>query len=198
MVDETGFVYDPKTNPMEKDSTLGRVGAVWGVLGVTLLLSTAIYRLAPLAIASFSEQLDVVHYASYALSIFFLGYSEGYKAFQKQFSPRIAARARYLAAHPTVLRVLLAPPFCMGMFHATRKRLILSWSVALGVMVLVVLVGRLAQPWRGIVDLGVVVALAWGMIAMWVYAARAVMGRDLPVSADVPAAAPPDGLPEAA
>lgn len=183
---------------MEGRKLMGRVGAVWGVLGVSLLLSTAIFRLTPLAIASFSESLDVVHYAAYVGSVFFLGYSEGYKAFQKQFSPRIVARARYLAQNPTLLRVVFAPPFCMGLWHATKKRLIISWSIALGVIVLVLLVGRLPQPWRGIVDLGVVVALAWGLLAMWVFAVRGLQGHTMPVSDDAPVAEPPEGLPEAA
>lgn len=182
----------------EQHHLLGRLGAVWGVLGVSLLLGSAVYRLTPLAIASFSEPLDVAHYAGYVGSVFFLGYSEGYKAFQKQFSPRIVARARYLAQNPTLLRVLLAPPFCMGMFHATKKRLILSYSIALGVVGLVLIVGRLPQPWRGIVDLGVVVALGWGLVAMWVFAARALLGHEMPVPPDVPASDEPDGLPEAA
>lgn len=167
---------------------MGRVGAVWGVVGVTLLLASAIYRLAPLAIASFEQPLDAVHYAGYIVSLFFLGYTEGYKAFQKQFSPRIPARARYLAHHPTAIRVLLAPLFCMGFFHAIRKRLIVTWTLALGIIGLIVLVGRVPQPWRGIIDLGVVVALAWGIIAMWVYAIRALGGHGLPVSDDVPLA----------
>ena len=167
-------------------SPLGTLGAVWGVVGVSLLLVTAVVRLAPIAWASFFEPLDVVHYVAYAGSVFFLGYTEGYKAFQKQFSPRVIARADYLSRHPTLLRALLAPAFCMGFFHATRKRLVVAWGLALGVVGLVLIVGRLDQPWRGIVDFGVVVALTWGVIAMWVFAARAVVGHPMPVSPDTP------------
>lgn len=183
---------------MSGTKVMGRIGAVWGIVGVSMLLVTAVVRLTPLAIDSFSEPLDVVHYAAYGLSVVLMGYSEGYKAFQKQFSPRVVARARYLASHPTPLRVLLAPPFCMGLFHATKKRIVLSWSISLGVVVLVVLVRMLPQPWRGIVDLGVVLALGWGLLAIWAFAVRALMGAQLPVSGDVPGADEPDGLPEAA
>lgn len=176
---------------------LGRAGAVWGILGVTILLGSAIYRLSPLAIASFAEPLGPMHYVGYVVSLFFLGYTEGYKAFQKQFSPRVVARAQYLAANPSALRVLIAPLFCMGFFHATKKRLIISWMLSVGIIGLILIVSRVPQPWRGIVDLGVVVALAWGVIAMWYFASRALSGGTMPVPADVPSDVAP-ALAEAA
>jgi len=46
-------------------------------------------------------------------------YSEGYKGFQKGYSPRVAARGHYLRDHSTLLRAILAPLFCMGFFHSS-------------------------------------------------------------------------------
>lgn len=181
---------------MAGSTFMGRAGAVWGIIGVSALLGSAIYRLTPMAMASFAEPLSAVHYLGYAFSLFFMGYTEGYKAFQKQFSPRIPARARYIATNPTWARVLLAPLFCMGFFHATKKRLIVTWSLSFGIVGLIILVGRVPQPWRGILDLGVVVALAWGLVAMWVFALRAMKGHHLPVPSDVPTASAP-AMPEA-
>jgi hypothetical protein len=74
----------------------------------------------------------------------------------------------------------------MGLFHATRKRLVVSWSVLSGVVVLVVAVRMLEQPWRGIVDAGVVVGLAWGLLALACNTVRAVRGLPVPGSADLP------------
>ena len=54
----------------------------------------------------------------------------------------------------------------MGLFHATKKRMIISWSVSIGVAVIVAAVKRLSYPWRNIVDAGVVVGLTWGMVSM--------------------------------
>jgi hypothetical protein len=181
-----------------RGNSLGRLAAAWGLLGVAALLGSAVYRLTPIALASLREPLDALHYAGYAVSLVFLGYTEGYKAFQKQFSPRVVARARYLARHPTPIRVLLAPLFCMGFFHATRKRLTISWGLSLGVVGLILLVSRVPQPWRGIVDAGVVVALGWGLVAMAAYAIRAAGGHALPVLPDVPEPRSGEALAEAA
>ncbi len=54
----------------------------------------------------------------------------------------------------------------MGLFHATKKRVIVSWSVTLGVAAIVALVKKLPYPWRNIVDAGVVVGLTWGTISI--------------------------------
>jgi hypothetical protein len=42
------------------------------------------------------------------------------------------------------------------------------------------------QPWRGIVDGGVVVALAWGAIAMLVLLVRALVGTPAPAKMNLP------------
>jgi threonine/homoserine efflux transporter RhtA len=109
-------------------------------------------------------------------------YSEGYRAFHKAFSPRVVSRAQYLAAHPRPLHVAFAPLYCMGLFHATKKRLIVSWSVTLGVVGIVLLVRELDQPWRGIVDGGVILGLSAGTLSILYYA----IGQDPPVPPDVP------------
>ena len=54
----------------------------------------------------------------------------------------------------------------MGLFHATKKRMIVSWSVTIGVAVIVAAVKRLPYPWRNIIDAGVVFGLSWGSISI--------------------------------
>ena len=105
-------------------------------------------------------------------NVVFMAHSEGYKGFQKAFSPRVAARTHYLAAHPHWLRTLFAPLFCMGFFHATRKRMIVSYTLTVVLVGVILAVRQLDQPWRGIIDAGVVVGLAWGLVAYWVFTAR--------------------------
>jgi apolipoprotein N-acyltransferase len=92
----------------------------------------------------------------------------------------------YAARHPRPVIVVLAPLFCMGLFHATRKRLIVSWCALIGIVGLIVLVRQLDQPWRGIVDGGVVAGLGWGLVAMLWFMVRALLGHPMPVPADVP------------
>jgi hypothetical protein len=80
---------------------------------------------------------------------------------------------------------VLAPFFCIGYFGAPRARRVASFALSAGILVLVVLVRRLDQPWRGIIDAGVVVGLAWGLAALWVFTAKAFGPDGLDHPADV-------------
>jgi hypothetical protein len=176
----------PEAAAAEPAPRLSLVG-VWGIAGVAALLVQAIVRLTPLAIEPFEAgMLGAFHLVLLAGWVLFSAYTEGYRAFQKQFTPRVVARAQYLSAHPRLVHAILAPAFCMGFFHATRKRLIVSWVVTLSIIGLIVAVKMLAQPWRGIIDAGVVLALAWGVIALAYFTARALAGHRMPVPPDVP------------
>ena len=156
---------------------MGMLGAIWGIAGVSTLLGWAIYRLTPLALDGLSQDLTWYHWAALVAWVAFMAFGEGYRGFQKAFSPRVAARARYLMHHPRPLHVLLGPVFCMGFIHATRRRKIVSSAVTGGVIFLVLIVRLLPQPWRGIVDLGVVVGLSWGLIALLLFTARALFAE---------------------
>jgi hypothetical protein len=161
--------------------------ALWGIFGFVLILTQAIYRLAPLAWQPIaSGELETWHYGLYVFSILFNGYSEGYKAFQLQVAPRVIARADHLASRPKFLHVLFAPLFCMALFHASRRRLAVSWLVYAGIVVLIIGVRQLSQPYRGIVDAGVVVGLSWGIIAIVTSFVSRMRGGDLQSSADLP------------
>ena len=54
----------------------------------------------------------------------------------------------------------------MSLVGAGKREMIRSWSLVLAILGAVVLVGRLPVPWRGIIDLGVTAALAWGLVAI--------------------------------
>lgn len=118
-----------------------------------------------------------------------MAYAEGFKGFQKKFSPLVVKRALTLDApadstgggggrrRAGPLRILLAGPYSMGLFHATKKRKTVSWGLTTGVLCLVQLVKRLPYPWRSIVDAGVVVGLSYGTLSICAIWARALMGR---------------------
>jgi hypothetical protein len=165
---------------------LSRLGAFWGLAGVILLLAGAVYRLTPLAVDALSHDFLWYHWIALVLVVFFMAYFEGYLAFQQAFSPRVAARARYLLTHHNRLHALLAPLFCMAYFHAPRRRRIASISVTAGIIVLVVLVRFLAQPWRGIIDGGVVVGLSWGLVSLTFFGFQALTAERFPHSPEVP------------
>ena len=165
---------------------IGRLGAFWGLAGVVVLLGSAVYRLAPLAIEAFTYDWKWHHWLSFAFLVVCMAYAEGYRAFQKGFSPRVAARARYLRDHPDALHALFAPLFCMAYFDAPKRRQVVSISVTLGIIILVILVRLLPQPWRGIVDGSVVVGLAWGLVSLMVFGYQAFFAEQFNYSPEVP------------
>jgi hypothetical protein len=170
----------------KKRSMLGTIGALWGLAGVLLLLASAAFRLAPLARDAFSYPFTWLHWTSLVLIVLGMAYMEGYKGFQQAFSPRTAARARYLRQNPRILHVALAPFFCMGYFHATRRRKITSIALTSGIIVLIILVRFVEQPWRGIIDAGVVVGLVWGIVSLVVFSVQALLQDDYFCSPEVP------------
>jgi hypothetical protein len=171
-----------------RDQTwLGPLAAAWGLLGVGVLLGRAIWRLGVVAFDAMTmPTLGAVEVLVCALWVALNAYLEGYRAFQKRFCPRVVARALYLAQNPKPLFALLAPAFCMGFFHARRRTAIAAWSVTAGIVALVLLVRGLPQPWRGIIDAGVVVALGWGMVALAVELLLVVTGKRPTASAELP------------
>ncbi len=165
---------------------MGTFGAIWGLIGVFLLLGSAVYRLSVVAASAFSYTLQLRHWAALLAAVLFMAYAEGYRAFQKRFSPRVAARAKYLRNHPHALHALLAPLFCMGFFYATRRRKITSISVTAGIVLLIILVRLLPQPWRGIIDLSVVVGLGWGIVSLAFFGYQAFASEEFDYTPDVP------------
>ncbi len=164
----------------------GVVGAAWGALGVFALLVFAIYRLGERALAAFETGLSPGQWLAAAAVAVFMAYSEGYRAFQLKFSPRTAARILYIKDRPDGLRTLLAPLVAMGFIHATRGLMIKTYALTLGIVALVTLVRQVDQPWRGIINAGVVVGLAWGVISLVVSIVQAFTRADFETSPEVP------------
>jgi len=107
-----------------------------------------------------------VHWLALIFSVIYMAYAEGYKGFHLGFAPRVVVRARYLADNPRPLHVLLAPLFCMGYIYATRKRQILSFALTTMIICFVLIARSMPQPWRGILDAGVVVGLGLGVLSI--------------------------------
>lgn len=170
----------------KKNSVFGTIGAVWGLTGILALLLSAVLRLWPLVVDAFSHPLTWYHRVALLAIALGMAYFEGYKGFQMAFSPRTAARARYLLHNPRPLHIVLAPFFCMGYFFATKRRKITSISLTVGIIILVVLVRFLAQPWRGIIDFGVVVGLAWGIVSLLAFSIQALGEDSYPYAPEVP------------
>ena len=164
---------------------MGLFGAAWGVAGFAFLLIYTIYRLAPISTEAFTHSFTWIQWVILVGNTTMMAYLEGYRGFQKGLSPRVVARARYLKNHPTLLRALLAPFFCIGYFHATQKRQIISYSLTVMILIFILLVRQLDQPWRGIVDVGVIVGLSWGLISLIISGIQALNGSKFSTSPEV-------------
>jgi hypothetical protein len=178
---------DEPATPIRPKGWLFHLVFLWGVLGVLALFVRALLRLAPMAWQPIADgSLSTLQIGIYAGWVVFNAYGEGYRAFQRSFCPRVVARAYYLAQHPTLPHALLAPAYCLSLFHANVRGRRVAWTM-LAVITLLVWVLRITpQPWRGIVDGGVVVALAWGAIAMLVLLVRALVSTPAPAQLNLP------------
>ncbi len=165
----------------------GSVAALWGVLGAITLLSFAVTRMTGHMLEALSGkyELTVMHYIVLVLWTVFMAYSEGYKGFQKGYSPRVASRALYLRDKCTPLRFVFAPLFCMGFIHATRRRRITVVVLLVVITLIVALFRMIPQPWRGVLDVGVVVGLSWGIVATLIYLVKYWSAENVPFDPEV-------------
>lgn len=165
---------------------IGMLAAVWGFGGAFSLIAFAVWRLTPYGIEAPGHFMSTLQWFFYIASIAYMLYAEGYRGFQCGFSPRAAARTLYLTKNPSALRLALAPLFVMGYFDATRKRIITTYLLTTMIIGLVLVVRLLEQPWRGIVDAGVVAGLIYGLGSMLYFLAQ-VLTTDTRYSPEVPA-----------
>jgi hypothetical protein len=147
----------------------------WGAGGVVLSLLDAIVRLSRHAIEGIAHGMLSGSQLLFTLVwTVVIVYSEGYRAFGSVLAPRMAARLLHLSEHGTWLYRVLAPLYALSLLDAPARRRWSAWMMLLGIVTIVLIVRKLPQPWRGSVDAGVVIALAWGTVAIVLECARAI------------------------
>jgi len=186
---------DPFTNrggatvaPRNGTATLNKLAnlaaSFWAAGGFVAILAKSIKRILPLAVEPFTSTapaLSTFQMGSYIAMCLGFAYAEGYKGFQLKFSPLVVARAQTLKPFQgtPIHHVLFGPFYAMGLFHASKKRKIVSWSITTGVALIVAMVKKLPYPWRNIVDAGVIVGLSWGAISiLGIWMRTALLGQD--------------------
>lgn len=173
---------------LEKDEVLKIVrltGSVWGIVGVSLLIGSAMVRVLPHAVDAFKLGLTPMEWILLLIWSGFMLITEGYRGFQKLFSPRVASRAWYLVKLGRPFDLIMAPLFCMGYFRAPRRRIITSWTLTLGIILIIAVVHFLSQPWRGILDCGVLLGLGYGLVWLFVFVIITIKRRDYVVDPEV-------------
>lgn len=151
----------------------------WAVAGVTALFGNAVFRLGSRAFSTVAAGLSPVEWlALVALTVFFV-YAEGVRALQRRWVPRMLGRAAELRRRRSAYR-LLAPLYAMSLVGAPIATLLRAWGGVAAIVLAIILIRYVPEPWRGIVDFGVSAALAWGIVAIVVGAVTAL--RDPPTA----------------
>mmetsp|Transcript_12468 Transcript_12468/g.16271 ORF Transcript_12468/g.16271 Transcript_12468/m.16271 type:complete len:271 (+) Transcript_12468:155-967(+) len=159
------------------------LASFWGSAGVAMILLSSVRRLVPIALEPIkANSLSTGQLAAYVATMAYFAYAEGYKGFQTKFAPMVVARSRTLQPFQGTpfFHSILAPFFSMGLFHATKKRMITSWGVTGAVALIVGVVKRMPYPWRNIVDAGVVVGLSWGAVSILFFYLKSIFTGSVP------------------
>lgn len=172
----------PQTAPIR------RLVYAWAIVGVLTLLAQGLIKLVPVAARAVQGPLSPVEAGILWSFVAVNLYLEGYRGFQLRFVPRVIARALHLA-HARRISVgfaLLAPFFAMGFFHATRRARLSAWLLSSLIALSVILVRHLPDPWRGVVDAGVVAGLGYGTVVFVYQAIEAAFTGTPRAAAELP------------
>ena len=146
---------------------IGKLAWGWGVGGFSVLIAMGLVRLSGQFLHATELPWSSMQVAMALLFVVFMAWTEGYRGFQLSYAPKFAHRAETLRSQATVLQAILAPLYCMGLAWAPARTLIANWALLILILMLVLAFGVVPQPWRGILDGGVVVGLTWGLFATW-------------------------------
>ena len=141
--------------------------------GVAALFVEAILQLGRRGVEAIRSGLEPLEWAGLVLLVVAFVYGEGMRALARRWVPATIARAFELNAASPLVHKLLAPLYAMTLVGAPARALVRAW-IGVALIVLAVLIVRaLPDPWRGIVDFAVAGALAVGLAAIAVHSVRA-------------------------
>ena len=150
---------------------------LWAVLGVAGILGRAVYALGGRGLATVREGLGPIQLALLLVLTAAFVYVEGVGALQARWVPKVVRRIDELRRGARRRDVLLAPLYAMGLVGGSTRTAVRSWAGVAAIVAAVLVVRSFPEPWRGIVDLAVAAALAWGTVALLIQALRAFRRR---------------------
>ena len=140
--------------------------SIYSIGGVIAIFSSAIYRLYPHVHESISYEFSILNWIVLTAYLLIMIIGKGYFALHRGFVPRVISRSELLIENGNLFDILLAPLYCMGFFKAPRKRMIISYVMISFIVTFIVSASKISQPWRGIIDLGVVIGLSLGILSL--------------------------------
>ena len=174
-----------QNNAIEGNATIAVRYHPYRLIFLFSIFRSSFYSFPPInSIEKKIYHFKTTNYSLYALSCLFFAYAEGYKGFHLKFAPLVVKRSFTLVIGTpqgnNVLNYFLAPLYSMGLWGATKKRRIVSWSVSLGVAMIVAIVKKLPPIPRCILDAGVVVGLTIGSASILYHFVKSVLTGKLP------------------
>ena len=142
------------------------IASGWAVSGVAGLFAWAVYRLGARGLETLRSGLGVFEWTAAVVLTAAFVYGEGLVALDRRWVPRLFERARRLRGERRLLPRVLAPLYGLALLGSDRAEVARGWAGTLAIVVAVLVVRALPEPWRGIVDFSVAAALAWGLSAI--------------------------------
>lgn len=156
----------------------------WGLIGVAALFVQAFTRLGARGVSAMRGGLSAFEWTALVLLTIIFVYGEGVRALQRRWIPHVIRRLEQLPRE-SLLQRILAPLYAMSLTGAPARTLLYAWGGVAAIILMVLVVSRFPDPWRGITDFAVAAALAWATVALLVSGARRLTGSGAR-AADVP------------
>ncbi|MET0389336.1 MAG: hypothetical protein ABW321_25405 [Polyangiales bacterium] len=143
-------------------------GSAWAVGALAVLFLEAIVRLGGRGLTTLASGLSALEAAAMTALTLLFAYGEGYRALHRHFVPNVLARLARLPppGQLSFTRWLLAPFYALGLAHVDGPSLRRGWASVAAIVLAIVVVRALPEPWRGIVDASVAVALSIGLLSL--------------------------------
>ncbi|MEK9499573.1 hypothetical protein [Gaopeijia maritima] len=150
-------------------SGIVRATRVWALVGVVLLLGRSALVLALRGFEGLDEAvLGAVEWLGLFAIVGLFVWGEGVRALARRWCPRVLARAADLGAHTPWFWRIVAPLRVVGLVGVPRGIWVRSWTAVAAIVVAALSVRQLPDPWRSMVELGVGLALAVGVVRLGV------------------------------
>ena len=134
--------------------------------GVAAIFVEAIVQLARRGVATLNDGLGPLEWLAFVLLLVAFVYGEGWRALARRWVPAVLARTRQLGVGSPLPYRLLAPLYAMSLIGASARILARAWLGVALIVLAVIVVRALPEPWRGIVDAAVAAALLVGLWAI--------------------------------
>jgi len=145
---------------------MGRLASAWAIAGVSGLFGMAVARLGSRGLEGVAPGLSTLEWIVLGALVVLFVVGEGWAALQRKWVPRVVERARALRETDVVRHRLLAPLYGMSLIGGGAGNRRRAWAGVAAVVLAVVLVRLLPDPWRAMIDLAVASALCWGLGAL--------------------------------